>query len=432
MSLSQSAEVLLRAGPSEREDAPAARPEGLAGVSAEPIALSVTSDIDSVAAEWQAFERVADCTAFQTFAWQSTWLRRVGVHQRVTPAIVIGRDSGGAILFLMPLAVEAGKFARRLVWLASDLCDYNGPLLAPDFASRVAASRFVGLWREITALLQAQPNLRFDVAVLDKLPETVGAQPNPFLALNVRLNPSGAHFAHLGGDWESFHLARRSSATRRRDRTRRKRLGELGDLRFVTPADAAETLETLFVQKAKSFARMGVANLFARPGVADFFRDIAGNPGSAGLAHVSRLDVGPMAVATNLGLVFRGRYYHVLASYDDGPAARFGPGTAHLQDLMGYAIDRGCDIFDFTIGDEPYKRDWSDSRLTLYDHGAPATLRGWAVALPAAIRARVKRTIKQTPLLWRAFTAVRAGIGALRRRNPVVDEEAECQPRDQS
>ena len=30
----------------------------------------------------------------------------------------------------------------------------------------------------------------------------------------------------------------------------------------------------------------------------------------------------------------RGRYYHLLASYDDGEVSRFGPGAAHLHDLM--------------------------------------------------------------------------------------------------
>ncbi len=76
---------------------------------------------------------------------------------------------------------------------------------------------------------------------------------------------------------------------------------------------------------------------------------------------MSRLDVGPTLAAANYGLIFRGRYYHVLASYDDGPVSRFGPGAAHLHDLMRYAIEHGCNEFDFTIGDEPYKHDWCDT-----------------------------------------------------------------------
>ena len=61
------------------------------------------------------------------------------------------------------------------------------------------------------------------------------------LGLRVTINPSGAYLTHLAGDWETFYAAKRSSATRRRDRTKRKRLAEFGEIRFVNPASTAET-----------------------------------------------------------------------------------------------------------------------------------------------------------------------------------------------
>jgi len=43
----------------------------------------------------------------------------------------------------------------------------------------------------------------------------------------------------------------------------------------------------------------------------------------------------------------------VLASYcEDSAVAHFGPGALHLRELLKYAIDRGLQRFDFTIGDE--------------------------------------------------------------------------------
>ena len=36
---------------------------------------------------------------------------------------------------------------RRLGWLGQDLCDYNGPLLAPDFAERIGPDEFMAAWR---------------------------------------------------------------------------------------------------------------------------------------------------------------------------------------------------------------------------------------------------------------------------------------------
>ena len=39
------------------------------------IELSLHDDLGSIEADWRAFEEHADCTAFQTFDWLSTWLR---------------------------------------------------------------------------------------------------------------------------------------------------------------------------------------------------------------------------------------------------------------------------------------------------------------------------------------------------------------------
>ena len=105
----------------------------------------------------------------------------------------------------------------------------------------------------------------------------------------------------------------------------------------------------------------------------------------------------------------------MLSSYHDGDLAKFGPGRAHLHELMRHAIDRGFSRFDFTVGDEGYKRDWSDTVLKLYDYLAAETPRGWLiVALTLSFR-RTKRFIKQNPALWRKFSGLRSRLGGLRR-----------------
>ena len=45
-------------------------------------------------------------------------------------------------------------------------------------------------------------------------------------------------------------------------------------------------------------------------------------------------------------------------------------------------IEHGCKLFDFTIGDEPYKREWCDIEIGLCDYVATASFRGWLAAVP--------------------------------------------------
>src|SRR6185369_5311380 len=112
------------------------------------IFLRVNSDIEALEAEWRDFEAKADCTAFQCFDWAAKWQRHIGSRKGTRPAIVLGRDADGALLFLFQLAVERNRLARRLTWLGSELCDYNGPLLAPHAAEHLGPDRFAALWYE--------------------------------------------------------------------------------------------------------------------------------------------------------------------------------------------------------------------------------------------------------------------------------------------
>lgn len=385
----------------------------------DKIDFDIYEDLRDVEQEWCEFQKSADCTVFQTFQWLSTWRRHVGVHSGVQPVIVVGREANGSILFLLPFAVTKKRLVSELTWLGSDLCDYNAPLLAPNFSHQFPRLLAVSLLRAVFKELQSRPGLGYDIIRLEKMPELVGSQPNPFVYLPCTLNPSGAHMTRLADTWETYYNSKRSTSTRQRDRSKRKRLAELGKLEFVTPAtadDIVRTLDTLIEQKSRSFAHMGVANIFALPGYPEFYQAIASDPASRHLIHVSRLDAGPVTTAVNLGLVFRQCYYHLLASYADGDIGRLGPGTAHLHDLMRYAIDHDCKVYDFTIGDEGYKRDWCEIEINLYDHISGASARGAVVAQLIAARRALKRWIKQTPAVWRVATKVREILGSLRSR----------------
>ncbi len=378
--------------------------------------IAIYNGLGAVENEWRGFQQSAVCTPFQTFEWLSAWHRHIGARQGILPVVVVGRFADGKTAFILPLAIEQRRSGKRLCWLGQELCDYNAPLLAREFAQRVTSDRFLALWRELQTRLQSDPQLRYDWIEFEKMPQTVGAEINPFTHLAVAPNANSAHITQLGDDWETFYRAKRSSATRRRDRTKRKHMSKFGDIRFVTaaePDDMRRTLDTLWDQKKRILARKGIADMFARPGYREFFDDLVSNPDTRPLVHVSRVEIGDTCAATNFAMTFGDCYYHVLSSYCDDRLTRFGPGVLHLRDLLAYAIKTGLRRFDFTIGDEQYKLEWSDQLLKLYDYSAAATWRGLPANGASVVRRRLKRFIKQTPLLWSLACRIRSVIGPI-------------------
>lgn len=379
------------------------------------VRLSVHHGFDGLRDIWTALEGEGGCTAFQTYAWLSAWYRHVGKHQGVKPAIIIGHDleRDDKTLFIMPLGLKRGLFSTRLVWLGGCLCDYQGPILAGDFEQHVRRDQFKALWRDIRALLP-----RHDVVELDRLPEMIGNQANPFLALGqLEAHASNAHMTRLVPTWDEYYGAKRSSGSKKRDKQKRRKLEEFGAVELVspqTPAEIERTVDALIAQKAATFARMGVANPFERRGMRDFYMDLATN--ETDLIHVSRLDVGGKIGAANWGVSFGGRYHYVLASYaEQEDFARRGPGMIQLMELMRRATETGHTEFDFTIGDESYKDDWCEVEIRLYDHLEAVSPLGHLTMVPARLYRRAKRFIKQTPILWSAFTRFRSKAGVLPR-----------------
>jgi CelD/BcsL family acetyltransferase involved in cellulose biosynthesis len=398
------------------------------------VRLSIHTELSAVERDWRRFQERADCTVFQTFDWLTTWHKHIGLRRGVKPAIVVGRFADGDIAFVLPFCVERHHGLKRLRWLGQDLCDYNAPLLARDFSQAIEPDRFLTIWQILQAQMHSDPLLRHDWIDFAKMPGKVGAQVNPFTHLRVTLNASGVHQARLSEDWEKFYVAKRSSATRRRDRAKRANMAKHGDVRFVTAMDADDarrTFATLVEQKQRAFASKGIPDLFAEPGYRDFFLDLATNPATRQMVHVASTEIGATSAAANLGLIFRDTYYHVLASYTDNELSNYGPGSLHLREMMAYAIGRGLHTFDFTIGDESYKLEWSDTDSHLYDFIAAVSWLGVPAALTFKLFRRIKRSIKQTPWLWRLAEDVRSRIAslplpALRRAAPAATSPADA------
>ena len=86
---------------------------------------------------------------------------------------------------------------------------------------------------------------------------------------------------------------------------------------------------------------------------------------------------------------------------------------------------RGLTRFDFTIGDEPYKRDWCDTEQQLFDYSAATTVRGLPAAAMTFGWGRAKRAIKQTAPVWNAVQRLRATAGSLRKKPEAAAKDAD-------
>lgn len=380
------------------------------------VQVATTRDIESLEAAWRQFETTAVCHVFQTYEVLSAWCRHVAPKENIEPVFVTGTGEDGRLLYLLPLGTRRKLASRTAEWLGGDQADYHGGLFDEAYLRHLAGDRSA-FDAFMTGFVEAIGGA--DVLHFAKMPTDLRGTANPFLQLRTYPNANGAHATRLEPDWNTYYESKRGKGWRRTDRSKERQLSEHGELSFVIAEDRATAdaiLDAIFAQKREGLARIGVDDMFAPPGVADFYRQLAhGSVDPDSVVQLSALYCGDRIAAANFGLVFADTYYYVLHSYDLDTFARYSPGRQLMYRLMQWSFDKELALFDFTIGDEGYKDNWCEVPIELVDSAVALTSAGAATSGAFRLWQRTKRGIKQNDRLWSAVVETRKALLNLRR-----------------
>ena len=355
---------------------------------AQNITVTVYQDLDKAMPAWRIFSRNSDGYVFQQYEWLSAWHKTVGCRRRLTPCLVAVHGPDNSPLIFLPLAIQKVVGASCLVWLGGQLADYHAPILHKDFSRQVSADDFRALWSRI---LEALPPV--DVVCFEKQPEMVGQQPNPFFALPGQVPHETNFSCRLEKDWLHFYNSRVPAKIRADSRRRRRRLQELGELRFVV-ADSAESAALItgkmIEQKGRRYLETGTYNLFGQPQYRDFFLKGFTFAENSALLHVSALTLNDEIIAAHWGMVHEKRFYHFMPSLGK-QWRKYAPGRLLLEHLIQWSFANNLEVFDFTVGKEEYKRVWHTGKAKLSRYRRPFNLKGRFFIMTEKIKDAVRK-----------------------------------------
>jgi CelD/BcsL family acetyltransferase involved in cellulose biosynthesis len=222
------------------------------------------------------------------------------------------------------------------------------------------------LWKRIVKALPG-----FDVANLEKIPDTIGGQPNPLRAVAAEPQAFSGYALRLAGTWAEIA---RSLPRGQDSRRKRRRLQDVGVVTFRIARSAAEIdqfLEALVRQKRRRYLETRGLDGLARPGYLDYLRQSTLQLSGSGRVQLSALFCGDVIVAAHWGIVAADRFYYLMPSFEAGDWLKFSPGRLIVEDLLEWCAGEHIRLFDFGVGDEPYKTEFSADRIPLW-HGLHA------------------------------------------------------------
>jgi len=323
-------------------------------------AITVDFDVTAVDPQWRELEANGGLTFFQSQSWLLPWYRIIAPALGISPLFVTVREeNSGRPMMLLPLCSRRERGITTIRFPDCHVCDYNAPLLAAQF--NPGEAEFAALWDEIVRALP-----RADVISLEKMPERIGDRPNPMMRLagSRRMNTRtwGVELPKTRSAYEKLL----TPGMRKRFRQARRYLEREGRVRYVRANTEAQGREIFDVLRRQRWVRWRHQDNLSDPAFLRFHETVIFGNWSKRLCTLSALKIGDEIAASIFGVNFRGRFYLLKHGFEVGRWRARSPGTVAIDYAITDQIEYGSDYFDFTIGNDIYKRRFGSTESYLY------------------------------------------------------------------
>ena len=328
-----------------------------------PLACAIDPDFDFLGAEYAAFYSASAATAFQHPLWLDALYTRLAPARGAEKLIVTVRD-GRKLVCVVPL-LRRRKSGVTLVETADlGVSDYASPVAAPGWTPPA------GLAEEIAGLLPPHDILR-----IRPIREEAVDLWNGLLGGAVGKLDFASHATALTGSFAAWRAgALDPSFARQLDRKKKKfaRTGK-AELRLLAePEEITVAIAAIASLRAGRFA----GDLIQQDFVCDFYTDIAVRGAAANFARTYALLLDGEPIGHTFGLTAAGRFDYLLIGCDYEKHGRHSPGLLLYDGMIEDWMRDGGTVFDFTIGDEPFKKDFGTLPTAMFELRDVPTWRG--------------------------------------------------------
>ncbi|BCH33675.1 acetyltransferase [Mesorhizobium sp. L-8-10] len=351
-----------------------------------------------------AYEALCEATVHSP-SQSPQWIRAWIAETRPDFFVAVVSQSGAPVLALAAEVVASGPFR-----LARFMGGHHANGNFCPFAASSGRLPLAVLRRLVAAIGQARPDI--DLLSLERMAGEIGGQPNPLLALQNRPSPNLALAVGLTGGFDAVLDRAGSRRKRKRNRAQARKLAAAGGYRFIRASsqmEAARLLDAFFSMKREQFRKMGVGDVFADAEIRGFFgrlfsESLATDPP---VFQLDGLEVGGKLRAVTGASRCGSRLICEFGAIIDDELAIHSPGDFLFFNNIAVACAEGLEVYDFSVGDEPYKRLWCDTEIVHHDVIVPLSARGTLLALATHAKNRLKAIVKGNRYLWRLAKALR-------------------------
>jgi CelD/BcsL family acetyltransferase involved in cellulose biosynthesis len=330
--------------------------------------VRVERDFDFSGTEYLELFEASDATGFQHPIWLKALYDNLADFGGYEPTILTCRTTSGQLQAVVPLVLRSAKGVRILEAADQGLSDYCIPVLRPNALSTL--SREGTLAERVNRALPSH-----DLVRINKIPQAHRAHWRAFFAHTQEAEAFSAHSVQLGTNYKAWETDTLSKSFRNslRYKTRKLRKETSASLKRLVQIDEVEHAfdQIRALRKSKNPNELLQSSLFF-----SFYKRLIKYNKNSHFVSIYELSSKNQKIAYLLGINHNKIFYYILFGCDYEIFSKYSPGLVIYGLVISDAIDRRCDVFDFTIGDEGFKSKFGTSSTKLFRINKAATARG--------------------------------------------------------
>ncbi len=299
---------------------------------------------------WINFEKESFNYCFQTYQWQRSWFKQMKKYKRKSISMhVIVVKNEEEILFILPFCIYKIFFFKVLSWSGFPFSDYNAPIINKNL--NIDKDDFNLIWK----LIIKKNKKKYNCISLLNQPETINNKPNPFFCY-LKTHKTGFY---SGINFKNSLIYKNNELSD--IKYQKNRLNKIGNLQFKFAKDKNEkkkVLRFLIQNKIFQYEKTNAWNLFEINAFKKFFIQCNLKLN----INLSYLTLDRKIIAAHSGYIYDQKYYYLFPTYDIN-FKKFSPGKILLYFLIDDCERKNLKYFDFTIGSEDYKKNWSNNTI---------------------------------------------------------------------
>jgi CelD/BcsL family acetyltransferase involved in cellulose biosynthesis len=319
---------------------------------------------DEISNYWNELEGESSLSCFQNFNWFKIWYR---IFRKDTPKYqikIICIFENNLPIAIFPFEIEKKFYLNILSWAGGDKSDYFYPIIRNNFFFN--KDSFNCIFNRIISQIN-----KIDVIHFQRQINYFNNKENPFVFyLKGNYEDSKIHIINLPDKWNAYTKNFLKNNFFKQNLRKIKKLKENGILRFVNVNDK----NSCFIYLDKLFAYKNLQLKKKRIKIFDdldtnFYRNIFENYKQTNESHLSFLSLDNDILSIHFGLKQKNRFYYlIIANNNNSNYDIYSPGRLLISFLIRWSISKKINIFDFTLGNEKYKTDWSNSSHVIFNY----------------------------------------------------------------